>query len=948
MTAYLAAKAERLGMKHTGVTCQGCRQQINGVRHRCLDCDNFSLCGACVGSTWTRSAHPVHHAFFPIELPWDSDAFQQAFERRKTYNILAPDAPEHAGITCDGCNKGIVGIRHKCLSCPNFDYCTQCLSNPDERFMHDLAHAFLPVPKPGDLNQLLAVRAACQEPAPPVVHKGVACNECRDEIIGVRHRCLDCPDFDLCELCISRGAKQDHNSAHQFLELVKPGEVIVHTVYNNDQPGPQEQRANVQQQDTPVVHNATCNLCDSTIRGDRYKCLNCPDFDTCGACFNITSEQHPGHGFVRVDMDNQLIIRDARRLNVVYPVICDECHNPVRGIRYKCMHPSCPDYDLCQNCEALPISVHPITHPLLKVKTPEASIPSLLKKEEGECLKCKANSEAPLAIFTQATPAQEHQIIPTSDSTRRIEGLAEVVSVRHTDSHYRVPSCHISQPSNSSELSYANSEHHNMVAAPSLIPPWKPTNVDWHWHPTPPGPMVVPHMLSEESPALQTVVIPPCTLGQSVHSICSGDSPRSSFSEQSPFNPFRDANAVAHDVSVPPSESFSPPGLRTVAPLPMSPPPRLIDLDDPATKPVPEWLVEPATSEAQSATLAESSTSMPPLRTPSLEPELATEEWRTLVPEIGTLLKLLFKPPTPEVPSRSTTYMPGGMLAEDPTDLIESPPSEHEYRSAVESPLAAEALLSRPSAQIPEMVERPRTNGRSLTDFLGFSTLSRRSPADSPLVVTYLSHNNIADGQFFPPGAEFVKSWRMRNDGSEPWPETTQLVFIAGDRLSPYEGAASKVQVGYCDYDAPPTFYTYFIFKAPDTPGAYVSYWQLHDGQVGFGDLVWVDIVVAEVNDEAGEESLAASSVIMPPAPSAPSARTNTRESVVPSTFSTPSSDDGSFDSSMSLINVPSSPSGEDDDLYQDSRARIHASPLETHRDLEYVVLYDTASSEDE
>ncbi len=50
----------------------------------------------------------------------------------------------------------------------------------------------------------------------------------------------------------------------------------------------------------------------------------------------------------------------------------------------------------------------------------------------------------------------------------------------------------------------------------------------------------------------------------------------------------------------------------------------------------------------------------------------------------------------------------------------------------------------------------------------------------------------------------------------------------------------------------------------------------------------------------------------------------------------------------MSLINVPSSPSGEDDDLYQDSRARIHASPLETHRDLEYVVLYDTASSEDE
>lgn len=34
------------------------------------------------------------------------------------------------------------------------------------------------------------------------------------------------------------------------------------------------------------------------------------------------------------------------------------------------MHPSCPDYDLCENCEAAPNGIHPNNHPMLKIKTP--------------------------------------------------------------------------------------------------------------------------------------------------------------------------------------------------------------------------------------------------------------------------------------------------------------------------------------------------------------------------------------------------------------------------------------------------------------------------------------------------------------------------------------------------------------------------------------------------
>jgi hypothetical protein len=66
----------------------------------------------------------------------------------------------------------------------------------------------------------------------------------------------------------------------------------------------------------------------------------------------------------------------------------------------------------------------------------------------------------------------------------------------------------------------------------------------------------------------------------------------------------------------------------------------------------------------------------------------------------------------------------------------------------------------------------------------GFNLLMTPEPHPVALRASYVADNNIPDGQIFPPGAEFVKSWKMLNDGPRDWPETTQLVWVAGDKLT--------------------------------------------------------------------------------------------------------------------------------------------------------------------
>ena len=51
-------------------------------------------------------------------------------------------------------------------------------------------------------------------------------------------------------------------------------------------------------QDGEVHYGVSCDGCDGSVQGFRYKCMVCPDFDLCSLC--EAKGLHPGHNMIRI------------------------------------------------------------------------------------------------------------------------------------------------------------------------------------------------------------------------------------------------------------------------------------------------------------------------------------------------------------------------------------------------------------------------------------------------------------------------------------------------------------------------------------------------------------------------------------------------------------------------------------------------------------------------
>ncbi len=131
------------------------------------------------------------------------------------------------------------------------------------------------------------------------------------------------------------------------------------------------------------IHRTPCYGCGSPrIYYDRYKCLECHNYDLCGRCFDQRREtlQHiNGHAMVHfsdhdelfgeplVDINTTVTLRKFKEKYSREEHANIECNNckmmPMKGLRFKC--DVCHDYDLCITC--MEKRVHDTSHPLIAI-----------------------------------------------------------------------------------------------------------------------------------------------------------------------------------------------------------------------------------------------------------------------------------------------------------------------------------------------------------------------------------------------------------------------------------------------------------------------------------------------------------------------------------------------------------------------------------------------------
>ncbi|KAJ5965961.1 Zinc finger ZZ-type [Penicillium waksmanii] len=196
--------------------CNGCCREADETNLvRCLNCEDYDLCLRCL----LRNKHGHHPAH----------TFSSGTDRNFCLKnlIMARCLPgrqfKHAAI-CDGCDKRIVGTRHKCLSCPDWDYCSACASRSKESHP---GHRFAPI------YEAIGDQSAHEMD----IHYGIFCDGplCKNKpaqsyIKGVRYKCAVCDDVDFCANCEAFPTNA-HNHTHPLVKFRTPiRSVTVNTV----------------------------------------------------------------------------------------------------------------------------------------------------------------------------------------------------------------------------------------------------------------------------------------------------------------------------------------------------------------------------------------------------------------------------------------------------------------------------------------------------------------------------------------------------------------------------------------------------------------------------------------------------------------------------------------------------------------------------------------------
>ncbi|KAI3326708.1 hypothetical protein HD806DRAFT_487931 [Xylariaceae sp. AK1471] len=190
-------------------TCNCCVQEFREEEFvHCTTCDDYDLCKNCFAKN-QHGHHPKHGFAAAVK----GTALDHPVSSR-----LAPGRNVLHNAICDGCDKYVRGIRHKCLDCPDWDYCSDCVK--DAGFIHP-NHRFVAIYEPlADRPFRTSSRTS---------HYGICCDGplCKSRqggsryIVGERYKCAVCHDTDFCANCEASPANT-HNKTHPLIKFKTP------------------------------------------------------------------------------------------------------------------------------------------------------------------------------------------------------------------------------------------------------------------------------------------------------------------------------------------------------------------------------------------------------------------------------------------------------------------------------------------------------------------------------------------------------------------------------------------------------------------------------------------------------------------------------------------------------------------------------------------------------
>jgi next-to-BRCA1 protein 1 len=201
-------------------TCNNCVKVLSEKEFvTCTKCDDFDLCVDCHVNN--KHGHHPAHAFKPATPDTKLTALADIL-------CNAGRNVRHSAV-CDGCEKFIYGVRHKCLNCPDWDFCADCVKSA--KYVHP-GHRFVPIYEPLAEPVLTGNR-----------HYGIYCDGplCKDKenqsyIEGIRYKCAVCHDTDFCANCEASPSNR-HNHTHPLIKFKRPVRSVSVTTIGEDKNG---------------------------------------------------------------------------------------------------------------------------------------------------------------------------------------------------------------------------------------------------------------------------------------------------------------------------------------------------------------------------------------------------------------------------------------------------------------------------------------------------------------------------------------------------------------------------------------------------------------------------------------------------------------------------------------------------------------------------------------